>query len=122
MTRLEFLLIASAHIERGEPKRFKGFRVAAGKLLSFALRQGYGIDQLMSPLDIPAMMEALDVVVLCAMEASYPHHPGLVRNPLEAAVHFLSVLGWLERHEKGPQMRALLEAVITPFAPTSHSS
>lgn len=119
MTRLEFLLTASAHIERCEPRRFKGFYLAADKLLFFAVRQGYCIDQLMSPLDIPAMMKALDLVVLCAMEASYPHHPGLVRNPLEAAVHFLSVLGWLESHEKGPQMRALLEAVITPFAPVS---
>jgi hypothetical protein len=119
MTRLEFLLSASAHVEQACPERFQGLRVAAGKLLLFAMRQGYGIDQLMSPLDIPAMMKSLDMVVFCTTNASYPHHAGSVRNPSEMAAHFLSVLRWLEKLEKGPQLRALLEAVIAPFAPVA---
>ena len=117
MTRLEFLLTTAAHLERAEPERLHGFRAAADKLLCWACRRGYDIDQLMAPPDIPAMLDALDGEVIRSTGGSFPHHAGLVRNPREAAVHFLSILYWIEGCRKTPSFQNLLAAIIAPFIP-----
>jgi len=90
MTRFEFLLQAAIYIERAEPCRFRGFQSAAEALLLFAQRRGYDIDQRLMPNDIQAMLDAVDVrIAYYSCREAPPRSKGLVRNPQDAAVHFL---------------------------------
>ena len=117
MTRLEFFLIAAAHLERAAPS-FQGVSQAARYLLFIACQKGYRVDQLMTPDDIPAMIVAVDRRVVYYASRSYPYGGFLQRrNPAEAAAYFLAVWTWLNDEGFRPPLAPFLEAMVEPFAP-----
>lgn len=117
MTRIEFFLLAAAHLERAEPS-FKGISKAANLLLLNACQKGYDIDQLMTPDDIPAMVAAIDRRVVYYANRPYPYGELLRRrSPAEGAAYFLAVWTWLDREGFRPSLLPFLEAMVEPFAP-----